>query len=47
MGEATRVTSCLMRVLSDLDRSVNFYRDVYEAAREGMKAEVAPELSGP
>ena len=29
MGEAARVTSCLMRVF-DLDRSVNFYRDVFE-----------------
>ncbi len=28
MGEAARVTSCLMRV-SDLDRSLNFYRDVF------------------
>ena len=29
MSDTTRVTSCLMRV-SDLDRSVNFYRDVFE-----------------
>jgi catechol 2,3-dioxygenase-like lactoylglutathione lyase family enzyme len=29
MGEAARVTACLMRVF-DLDRSVNFYRDVFE-----------------
>lgn len=29
MGEAARVTSCLMRVF-DLGRSVNFYRDVFE-----------------
>lgn len=29
MGEAAKVTSCLMRVF-DLERSVNFYRDVFE-----------------
>lgn len=29
MVEAAKVTSCLMRVF-DLERSVNFYRDVFE-----------------
>ena len=29
MGTAARIASCLMRV-SDLDRSVNFYRDVFQ-----------------
>jgi catechol 2,3-dioxygenase-like lactoylglutathione lyase family enzyme len=29
MGTTARIASCLMRV-SDLDRSVNFYRDVFQ-----------------